>query len=70
MGLLPAQDAGPVAVQLVALLEDQLRDAFWPTVMLPGDRPIDTVGAGVAGAFTVTVVELEPDPPGPVQLSP
>jgi hypothetical protein len=63
--LLP--DQPPEAAQLVALVALQVRVLALPEVIDNGDAVSDTVGAGVA-AVTVTVVEAELLPPGPVQL--
>ena len=57
----------PLAVQLVALVEDQESVAFAPTVMLVGATEIVTVGCG--GAVTVRLVEPFPVAPAPVQAS-
>jgi|SRR5271165_5165352 len=49
----------PDAVQAVVLAVDQVKVALCPKVMLAGDTPMVTVGAG--GAVTVTLVAVEAD---------
>jgi hypothetical protein len=63
VALLPAH--APLAVQLVALADDQVTVLALPLATLVGFTPIVTVGAG----FTVTVVDCAAVPPPPVQLS-
>ncbi len=53
-----------LAVQDVALVEDQVTVALCPTVMLVGDTLIVTVGAA---AFTVSAAVPFTEPPAPVQ---
>ena len=56
----------PLAVQLVALAEDQLRVELLPRTRLAGLAAMVTVGNG--GAVTVTVAVLVTLPPLPVQV--
>ena len=56
----------PEAVQLVALVEVQVRVEALPLATLEGLALSDTVGAG--GAETVTVADCDADPPAPVQV--
>jgi hypothetical protein len=65
--LLPLQPLE--AVQEVALVEDQLRVALCPAVMLAGLAESVAVGAGV-GLLTVIVTESgSEEPPGPEQTT-
>ena len=64
VGSLP--DQPPDAVQLVALLEDQLSVADPPLLMLAGLALRATAGAGVE---TLTVTDWLVLPPGPLQVS-
>lgn len=57
----------PLAVQDVALVEDQITVALWPMVIEVGDTAIVTVGS--AGALTVNVAVAVALPPAPVQVS-
>ena len=57
----------PLAVHDVALVDDQVRVALEPSVMLDGTTEIVTVGA--AGVFTVSVAEALSLPPLPVHVS-
>lgn len=66
IALLP--DQAPVAVQLVALLDDQVSVVDPPAITDAGDALILTVGAGVV-PLTFTVVDCEVDPPAPAQVS-
>ena len=50
-----APDQPPLAVQDVALVEDQVRVEDWPLVMLEGEAEIDAVGAGET-LETVTLI--------------
>jgi len=61
-------DQAPEAVQLVALVEDQVSVELDPLWIELGLAEIETVGAGVA-AVTVTAAEALVLPPDPVQLS-
>jgi hypothetical protein len=61
-----APDHAPLAVQLVALVDDQVRVLEPPLVTLVGLALIVTVGAG--GAVTVTVADCVAVPPAPEQL--
>ena len=61
---LPVQ--APLAVHDVALLDDQVRLALWPTVIEVGVTVIVTVGAGVV---TVRVAVAFAEPPLPVQVN-
>lgn len=56
----------PDALQLVALVEVQVRVDVPPLETLVGLALKDTVGA--AGAETVTVADCEAEPPAPVQV--
>lgn len=62
VALLPVQP--PLAVQEVALVEDQVRVALWPETMLVGEAEKETVGAA---ALTLTVTLRVVVPPAPVQ---
>ena len=64
VGLLP--DQAPEAVQLLALLEDQLSIADPPLLTPVGLALKLTAGAGVE---TLTVTDWVALPPGPLQLS-
>ena len=66
VALLP--DHAPLAVQLVAFVEDQVRLELAPLDTLVGFALRETVGAG-ADAVTVTVVDPLALPPAPVQLN-
>jgi hypothetical protein len=66
VGCAPLQ--APLAVQLVALVDDQVSVDAPPLATVVGDAPIVTVGAGVT-AVTVTVADWLPLPPVPVQVS-
>ena len=57
----------PLAVHDVSLVDDHVRVALEPSVMLDGETEIVTVGAG--GAFTVSVAAALPLPPLPEQVS-
>jgi hypothetical protein len=57
----------PLAVQDVALVEDQVTVALWPTVIEVGDTAIVTAGSG--GAVTVKVAVAFALPPAPVHVS-
>jgi hypothetical protein len=59
-------DHAPLAVQVVALVEDQLSVELPPLVTLVGPAVSDTVGALVE---TVTVADCDAEPPAPVQMS-
>ena len=62
----------PLALQLVALLDDQERVATAPLATLAGEADNDTVGAGVGGggaAVTITLALWLADPPAPIQVS-
>jgi len=63
--LLP--DQPPEALQLVALVDDQLSVEDEPLLMLPGLAVRLTVGGG--GADTLTVTDLLALPPDPLQVS-
>ena len=63
--LIPAQP--PEAVQLVALVEDQLSVEEAPLLMLVGFAFKLTVG--LAGAETLTVTDRAALPPGPLHVS-
>ena len=65
VGLLPVQR--PDALQLAALLEDQLSVADPPLLMLVGFALKLTVG--LAGAETLTVTDRVAPPPAPLQVS-
>lgn len=65
VGLLP--DQPPLAVQLVALVEVQLRFVDWFVTTDVGSAVRLTVGAG--GAVTVTDALALPEPPAPEQVS-
>ena len=56
----------PVAVQLVALVEDQVRVDELPVVIEVGDAEIVTVGAGVGVVPTATLALALAVPPAPV----
>jgi hypothetical protein len=56
----------PLAVHAVALVEDQVRVALPPSVMVAGATEISAVGA--AGAVTVNVADCLALPPAPVQV--
>ena len=58
----------PLAVHDVALVDDQVTVALWPTVIEVGDTAIVTVGTGGAAA-TVRVAVAFALPPAPVQVS-
>ena len=60
-------DQAPEAVQLVALVEDQVSVEPDPLWIELGLAEIETVGAGVA-AVTVTFAEPLALPPAPLQL--
>ena len=68
---LPLVDSLPVqppeALQLVALLEDQLSVEAEPLFTVPGFALMVTVG--LAGADTLTVTDRLALPPEPVQVS-
>jgi hypothetical protein len=61
-----APDQAPEALQLVALVDDQLRVALVPLVMALGPTLKVRVGAA---ALTVTVADCAALPPDPVQVS-
>jgi hypothetical protein len=56
-------------VHAVALVDDQVKVALDPGVMLVGFTANVTVGAGVTGTVTVTVADALALPPAPVQVS-
>ncbi len=58
----------PEAVQLVALVEVQLRVADCPWSMLERDTDRFATGAGGGGAFTVTLTLSLALPPAPLQV--
>ena len=58
----------PLAVQEVALVDDQVSVALWPTVIEVGDTAIVTVGTG-GGAVTVKEAVAFALPPAPVQVN-
>lgn len=58
-------DQAPEAVQVVALVDVQVRVELAPLAMFAGLALMDTVGAG---AETVTVADCDADPPVPVQV--
>jgi hypothetical protein len=60
---LPLQ--APLAVQEVALLDDHVKVALWPTVIEVGATEMVTVGAGVV---TVSMAVALAEPPLPVQV--
>lgn len=66
---LPATARGPLqppdAVQLEALVDDQVKLALPPLPTVVGDALSESVGAG---AVTPTTTEFEADPPMPVQF--
>jgi hypothetical protein len=57
----------PLAVQLVAFVEDQLSVVDPPLVTVVGVAV--SVTAGAAGCVTVTLTDCVADPPAPVQVS-
>jgi hypothetical protein len=60
------------ALQLVALVDDQVTVALCPNVMVLGDTLIVTVGAAPgadAGVLTISAAAPLPAPPVPVQVS-
>jgi hypothetical protein len=59
-----APDQAPEAVQAVALVDDQVRDAVLPWLIELGVAVKLTVGAA---ALTETIAVCEALPPGPVQ---
>ena len=59
----------PDAVQLLALLEVQLKVADCPSFILEGDTDRLTIGAGDDEVFTVTVALSLALPPEPLQVS-
>ncbi len=63
---LPPQ--APDAVQLLALLELQLKLADWPCSMLEDDTDRFTTGTGGGGAVTVTLTLSLALPPAPLQV--
>ena len=65
-----APDQSPVAVQLVALVEDQVRIEVPPFATDVGFAVSDTVGTGGGGGVpvTVTVADVLVLPPVPVQV--
>ena len=65
--LLPLQP--PLAVQLVALVDDQLSVELSPACMDSGFAVSVSVGSGAGGADTVTVTFFETLPPSPTQSS-
>ena len=63
-------DQPPVAVHVVALVEDQVRELLPPAATDAGLVDSATVGAGGGGGgVTVTVTEAVPVPPVPEQFS-
>ena len=67
VGLLPLQPSR--AVQLVALVDDQLSVELSPAWTEIGFAVSVSVGSGAGGADTVTVTFLETLPPSPTQSS-
>ena len=67
---LPLVDSGPdqlpLAMHEVALVEDQVSVELEPSVIDAGLKEMLTVGAG--GVVTISIAELLPVPPAPVQL--
>jgi hypothetical protein len=63
-------DQAPDAVQLEALLEDQVSRVEPPAATVVGAALSETVGAGGGGAFTLTVTDRVVLPPVPVQIRP
>jgi len=59
----------PLAVQLVALVEDQFRVALPPVTTVFGLTASVSVGAGDGGALTMTLALWLAEPPEPVQVS-
>ena len=55
-----------LAVQLVALLDDQLSVALWPSVIEVGVAEMFTVGGG--GLVTSKAAVATKAPPGPLQV--
>ena len=66
-GLPPLQP--PLAVQLVALVDDQVSVELSPAWTESGFAVSVSVGSGAGGADTVTVTFLETLPPSPTQSS-
>ncbi|MEZ5474433.1 MAG: hypothetical protein R3E72_05435 [Steroidobacteraceae bacterium] len=64
---LPLQ--APLAAQLVASVEDQLRFELPPLATLVGLADIETVGAGVAVGGGALAPDPAPDPPPPHEPS-
>lgn len=58
----------PLAVQVVAFVDDQVSVELAPLTTEVGLALMKTVGAGTTG-MTVTTAEATPDPPGPVHVS-
>ena len=56
----------PLAVHEVALVDDQVTVAVWPTVIELGATAMATVGAG---AVTVNTAVACAEPPAPVHVS-
>ena len=61
-----APDQAPEAMQVVALLDDQVTAALLPLVIVLGLAAKATVGAG---GVTDTVVDCVALPPAPMQVS-
>jgi hypothetical protein len=57
-----------VPVQEVALVDDQVRVADCPEVMLAGETEREAVGAGVCGAVTVMTPDMPMPPAAPWKL--
>ena len=66
-GRLPLQP--PLALQLVALVDDQLSVALLPLSTTFGLAANDTVGSGGGGVLTATLVLWLAEPPAPAQVS-
>jgi hypothetical protein len=66
VALVPVQP--PLAVQVVALVVDQVSRLDWPDVMVVGLAVSVTVG-GAGVVEIVTVADALSDPPMPVQVS-
>ena len=65
--LLP--DQSPEALQALALDDDQVRTVVPLWLTAAGDALSDTVGLGVGGAPTLTLMVDDAEPPAPEQLS-
>jgi len=64
VALLPVH--APLAVQVVALVVDQVNVELLPLLTIIGLALMDTVGTGVTGGCTVTVATALALPPAPV----